>query len=188
MSVWLSVVGRLRHKPTVVLLGLIGALLVVVAANRPWFMVASDAVGAVASGGGGVTGDRLIPGMSALGLVLGAAAVAVTLARRVGRLVAGAASVLGASVLLVFLAMAHLDQEGTLRRTGLLDAGAAVPAATVIWPIVASLGALFALAGGVSTLAFGGGWSAPAGRAASAVPEAVESDWDRLSRGDDPTD
>jgi tryptophan-associated transmembrane protein len=187
VSVRTSIVVGLRHKSTVVLLGLIGALLVVVAANRPWFTVASDAVGAVASGGGAVTGDRLVPGMSALGFVLGAAAVAVTLARRVGRVVAGAASVLGSLVLLGFLAMAHLDQEGTLRRTGLLEAGAPVPAATVIWPIVASLGALLALAGGLATLAFGAGWSAPRGRAANAVPEAVESDWDKLSRGDDPT-
>ncbi len=189
----------LSAKGPVVLLALVGAGGLLAAGFRPWVTGAVDdaVLGATRVS---ATGAEVAPGLSALALVLAAAAVAVVATGRVARVVAllAWAAVLAGAVVLAVRVIA--DPAGVLGpvaasrvgRTGSVES-VAHPTA---WPWVA-LGALalatVALVGAVAGTRRWGGLSrryeVPAeDHVGGPRGERVASAWDELSAGRDPTD
>ena len=192
--------SRLSSKGVVVLLALVGAGLLLVSAFRPWVTGAVDDV----LGGARIsaTGAEVAPGLTAVALAIGAAAIAIVAAGRVARVIAVVAYALCVFVAAALAVRVLLDPEGVLGpvaasrvgRTGSVD----TVAQATIWPWVALLAcvvALLGLAGAVVGIRRWGGpsqrYEVPAGTAADVAGprgERVASDWDELSAGRDPTD
>ena len=192
---------RLSSKGVVVLLALVGAGLLLVSAFRPWVTGAVDdaVLGATRIS---ATGAEVAPGLTAVALAIGAAAIAVVAAGRVARFVAVVAYAACVAIAAALAVRVLLDPEGVLGpvaaarvgRTGSVDT-VADPTA---WPwvaLAACLVALLGLAGAVVGMRRWGGPSqryevpeGPAGDIAGPRGERVTSDWDELSAGRDPTD
>ncbi|WP_175409119.1 TIGR02234 family membrane protein [Streptomyces sp. TRM64462] len=195
--------GGRRSLATALLLGAVGAAVVLLASGQTWTegkVVSTVGSGAVLDAAGGdVTGAP-----TALAIVGLAALVAVLAARGAGRRLvallltlsgagAAAAALLGASD------SAALDAEAA-RATG--DTAARVDALTQTpWPYITAAAALLILAAGLLALRYGRTWPAMSGRyerdtgprARSARrtagdPERPEELWKALDRGEDPTD
>lgn len=151
-----------------------------------------------------VSGSSAAPGVSAAALVVGAAALAAAIGRRVGAVLAGIA-LIGAAVLVgVSVAGFLADPAAPLEAAAGQVSG--VPeltgeATTTLWPYVTLVVALAVAAAGVVTLVAGGRWQS-AGRRferpAAAAPRSAASaatderdramdDWDALGRGEDPS-
>ncbi len=191
---------RLTGKGPVALLALLGAGGLLVSGLRPWVSGAVDdpVLGATRIS---ATGAEVAPGLSALALVLAAAAVAVVATGRVARAVAllvWAATVAGSALLTVRVIA---DPAGVLgpvaaARVGRTGSVESVAHATA-WPWVA-LGALALALVALGAAAKGSrGWAGPSRRyevpgaeehVAGPRGERVTSDWDELSAGRDPTD
>jgi uncharacterized membrane protein (TIGR02234 family) len=193
--------GLLRSKAAVVVLSVLGAGAVLVTGSRPWVSgTVHDAV--LGTSLVTATGAQVAPGLSALALVVAAAAIATVTGGRAVRVVSTAIAgpaLVGLAVLLVRVAA---DPSGLLGpvaaasvgRTGSLATSAGVTA----WPAAGSAGLLLAAVGWVGGLLGARSWSAPsaryerpgAGAEAGSGPrgQRVSSDWDRLSAGIDPTD
>lgn len=194
--------GGRRSLATALLLGAVGAAVVLLASGQTW------TEGRVDAGGGSVTldaaGGEVTGAPTALAIVGLAALVAVLAARGTGRRVvallltlsgagASAAAFLGASD------STALDAEAA-RTTG--DSAAQVEALTqTAWPYAASAAALLIVAAGLLALRYGSRWPAMSGRyerdggprARSAGRSAPDPDrpedlWKALDRGEDPTD
>jgi hypothetical protein len=145
-----------------------------------------------------VTGQGVVPALAPLGIVLVAAAAALTIAGRVARAVLGTVLVLlGAGVVLLTLPTALDPLSGTrgaiIAATGIggdaLLTG--VRGATVsAWPLVAAVAGLLAALLGTVVLFRSSRWPA-GGRRFRAEPGRVSADpvdeWDALTRGTDPT-
>lgn len=183
-----------------VLLALVGAGVLLLAGLRPWVTgTVSDAV----LGGSRVlaTGAEVAPGLSAVALALGAAAVAVVAAGPLGRLVAlvlwaGCLVVAAALTLRVLADPAAALGPVAARRVGRTGSVEAV-AATTPWAWVALLALVVVAAALGAATAGHRRWSGPSrryetpaggGHVAGARGERVSSDWDDLSAGRDPTD
>lgn len=190
---------RTMTGPRVVVpVALIVAALGLIAGRRPWL---TGTVDDAALGTSTITGSgtQVVPGLVALSLVLGAAALAAATAGPVIRRITLAVGGLAALALAGLSGRALADGETLL---GGLAATASGRTGTVpvvahagVWPIV------ILVAGCVGVLALGAGLlGAPAWRGLSqrydapADPdvaggrgERVLGDWDRLDRGDDPT-
>jgi uncharacterized membrane protein (TIGR02234 family) len=194
-------VSRLSSKGVVVLLALLGAGLLLVSAFRPWVTGAVDdaVLGATRIS---ATGAEVAPGLTAVALAIGAAAIAVVAAGRVARVVALVAYALCLVVAVALAVRVLLDPEGVLgpvaaSRVGRTGSVETVADATA-WPWVALVACLIALLGLVGALVGLGRWGGPpqryevpaGGTADVAGPrgERVASDWDELSAGRDPTD
>ncbi|TXS50974.1 TIGR02234 family membrane protein [Streptomyces sp. t39] len=191
--------GSRRSLAAALLLGAVGATVVLLAAGRTWAEgTASVGGGTVAldAKGGDVTG---VP--TALAIVGLAALVAVLAARRGGRLlVSGLLALSGAGATAAALLGASdteaLDAKAA-RTTG--DAAAAVDALThTAWPYVTAAGGLLILLAGVLALRYGRLWPTMSGRyerdgtprprrAAAVDPDRPEDLWKALDRGEDPT-
>lgn len=188
---------RLLSKRVVLVAVLVAAAFLLVSGSRTWVegRVQDPVLGATALHG---TGTDVAKGVLGAALVAAAAAVAAATGRRVVRWVAGVAvvlaAVLGAVVIVSLLgdpgrALGQLAATST-GRTGRLGAAGS----PTVWPWL-SLGACVVLGlCGLAVLAGGSRWSglsatydAPGGRAGARVRRPAESDWDRLSRGEDPT-
>jgi uncharacterized membrane protein (TIGR02234 family) len=191
--------GARRELAVAVSLCLLGAVLVLLAAGRPWARVLVEPGPPLPPETAPVPGRTLTAVPGSLGL-LGLAAVAALLAtRRNGRVAVG-----------VLLAVAGIAVAVVSLRTG-LDAGpsavaalsrdvgsdAAVPDVDgTAWPYLSAVGgALLAAAGAMSALR-GRSWAAMSGRydapgtASRDRPAAKDPDaaaWDALDRGEDPT-
>ena len=192
--------SRLSSKGVVVLLALVGAGLLLVSAFRPWVTGAvDDVLGATRLS---ATGAEVAPGLTAVALAIGAAAIAIVAAGRIARVIAVVAYALCVLVAAALAVRVLLDPEGVLGpvaasrvgRTGSVD----TVAEATIWPWVALLAclvALLGLAGAVVGIRRWGGpsqrYEVPDGAAADVAGprgERVASDWDELSAGRDPTD
>ncbi len=192
--------SRLSSKGVVVLLALVGAGLLLVSAFRPWVTGAvDDVLGATRLS---ATGAEVAPGLTAVALAIGAAAIAIVAAGRIARVIAVVAYALCVAVAAALAVRVLLDPEGVLgpvaaSRVGRTGSVETVAEAT-IWPWVALLACLVALLGLAGAVVGIRRWGGPSRRyevpdgAASDVAgprgERVASDWDELSAGRDPTD
>ncbi|MFE4639181.1 TIGR02234 family membrane protein [Streptomyces sp. NPDC056773] len=191
--------GGRRSVAVALLLGALGATVVLLASGRVW------ARGVAAVGGGSlpVTADgRAVTGLPAALAIVGLAAlVAVFAVRGRSRLLVSALLALsGLGAALAALANADgrsaLDAEAA-RTTA--DTAAQVAGLThTAWPYVTAAGGALILLAGLLALRFGSAWPAMGGRyerdgsprprkAAVVDPDRPEDLWKALDRGEDPT-
>nr|WP_267241271.1 TIGR02234 family membrane protein [Streptomyces sp. PR69] len=192
--------GSRRSLAAALLLGAVGAAVVLLASGQVW----AEGQAAVGGGtlplrakGGDVTG---LP--TALAVVGLAALVAVFAVRGAGRLLVAALLALSGAGAAVAAALGAADRaaldEAAARTTG--DLAATVQALTHTgWPYVTVAGGVLILLAGVLALRYGTRWPAMSGRyerdggprtrsAAAAVdPDRPEDLWKALDRGEDPT-
>jgi uncharacterized membrane protein (TIGR02234 family) len=151
-----------------------------------------------------VSGSSAAPGVGAAALVVGAAALAAAIGRRIGAVLAGIA-LIGAAVLVGASVVGFLgDPAAPLEAAAGEISGVPEltgPAQLTVWPYVTLLLGVAVAAAGVLTLVAGRSWQtagrrferpAPTGRR-SAASEATDErdramdDWDALGRGEDPS-
>ncbi|MFJ3923677.1 TIGR02234 family membrane protein [Streptomyces sp. NPDC090022] len=190
--------GR-RSVAVALLLGALGAAVVLLASGRTW------AHGTAGVGGGALplTADgRAVTGVPAALAIVGLAAlVAVFAVRGKGRLLVAALlalSGLGAALAAVAGAFDREALDAAAARTT-ADTAATVAGIThTAWPYVTATGAVLILAAGLLALRFGRAWPAMGGRyeraggprggrPAVVDPERPEDLWKALDRGEDPT-
>ncbi|MFF4321986.1 TIGR02234 family membrane protein [Streptomyces sp. NPDC001568] len=190
--------GR-RSVAVALLLGALGATVVLLASGRVW-----------ARGSAAVGGDRLpltadgqaVTGLPAALAIVGLAALVAVFAVR-GRsrlLVSGLLALSGLGAALAALAAA--DDRRTLddrAATATADTAARVAEVThTVWPYVAAGGAVLILLAGLLALRYGRSWPAMGGRyerdgsprtrkPAAVDPDRPEDLWKALDRGEDPT-
>ncbi len=139
-----------------------------------------------------VVGHNVAASLPALGIALAALAVAILAASGVLRRIVGvvvvalAATTVGVSVTAAGQVAAALEK----REVG--AAGIAVHASANGWWVVAALGALLAVAGGLLTIAHGARWQRlgtkyDAPTAAPRPKDPAMAAWEALDRGEDPT-
>ncbi|MEV3979991.1 TIGR02234 family membrane protein [Nonomuraea sp. NPDC049758] len=188
-------------------LTVLGSCLVLLAAGQVWVRV----LGAQAADAVAPTGGDLSPVLSPLALAGLAGVVAVLATKGAGRRVVGALVALcGAGAAAgTWAGLASATVTGWLREHNAVRAVAGLPWEPVPgWPVVAGLGALLLLAGGVLAAVRGGRWAGMSSRydrAADATDERAGDGagvvaatarrghedrelWDALDRGDDPTE
>ncbi len=196
--------GRLGRKTTVVLLSLLGAGGILLTGSRPWVTgTVSDAV--LGTSTVSATGSDVAPGLSALALVVAAAAIAAVSGGRVVRVGSLVVEALALGGVAILVARVAADPAGVLGpvaaasvgRTGSIEAVARLTA----WPWVAAAGIVVAAVGVGGAVAGMRAWSGPSARyerrpAGDPDPETVTgrrgqrvaSAWDQLDAGLDPTD
>jgi len=196
----------IRRKPAGVLLAVLGAGAVLLTGSRSWVTgTVTDAVLGKATIA--ATGSDVAPGLSALALVVIAAAVAAVSggrAVRVVSLVAEGAALVAVAVLIVRVL---LDPSGPLGPVAAASVGrsGSIPtvAAVTSWPWLAAVGWLVAVVGWTGAVAGARSWSGPSvryerrqrppagndpGTATGARGQRVTSAWEQLDAGLDPTD
>ncbi|AXE25987.1 TIGR02234 family membrane protein [Streptomyces globosus] len=191
--------GSRRSVAAALLLGALGACVVLLGSGRVW------ARGTAAVGGGTVPltadgGD--VTGLPAALAVVGLAAlVAVFAVRGRGRqLVAAllALSGLGAALAALLAGDGRRALDEQAARTAADSAAHVATAAQTAWPYATAAGAALILAAGLLALRFGGAWPAMGGRyergggpqaarPPAADPDRPEDLWKALDRGEDPT-
>ncbi|MET9884001.1 TIGR02234 family membrane protein [Streptomyces sp. NPDC006430] len=191
--------GSRRSVAVALLLGALGATVVLLASGRVW------ARGTAAVGGGSLplTADgRAVTGLPAALAIVGLAAlVAVFAVRGKSRLLVSgllALSGLGAALSAVLAADDRQALDAQAARTT-ADTAAQVGALThTAWPYVTAAGAALILVAGLLALRFGRSWPAMGGRyerdgsprgrrPATVDPDRPEDLWKALDRGEDPT-
>lgn len=187
--------SRLADKRSVLALGVLGALVVLVASRPTW--VEGTVVGAAGETAARATGAEAAPGLVGIALVGAAAAVAAVTAGRVGRVVAVVVLGLVALAVAVLAGRVLADPSGVLGSVAGSGAGAvgtsgevdATGAATA-WPWVADVAALLFALAALGAAVGGRGWRAlgEGGSRRATDRHATGSDWDRLTEGDDPTE
>ncbi|GGW93203.1 TIGR02234 family membrane protein [Streptomyces chryseus] len=192
--------GGRRSLAAALLLGALGAAVVLLASGRTW------AEGAAAVPGGAfplaVEGQDVTGAPAALAVVGLAALVAVFAVRRAGRLlVAGLLALSGAGAAVTALLGASggtaLDEKAA-KMTG--DAAATAGSLThTAWPYATAVGGLLILVAGLLALWCGRRWPSMSGRyerdgsprtrkaPAAPDPDRPEDLWKALDRGEDPT-
>jgi hypothetical protein len=186
-----SLTGRLTSKRVVLILVLASASVVLVSGSREWVSgsVQDAALGASVLHG---SGSDVAPGALAAALVGLASGVAAATSGRLVRVVAASsalmAAVLGATAIVLVLAdpsraLGGLAAAGT-GRSGTLAAHGQSGA----WAWVALAAMLVMGAAGLGALVGGRRWQGLSSRYEARSPEAGQmSEWDRISRGEDPT-
>ena len=187
---------RRRPRTGLVLVGA-GAVLLLVAAGRPWLHVVLDRPPPLPAAGREVTGADVLAWLRPVALLGLAGVPALLAARRAGRVLVGLLLVAAGLVAAVrCTALATGGTPALLARSG--GAGGVAQADATAWPLLAAAGGLVLAAGAVAVLLSGrsGGLSARyEAPAAREVPPAATTDarggeaaaWDALDRGDDPT-
>ena len=190
------------RRRTVVLAALAAGALVLATTGQTWVTATGLEGSAVPSAT--ASGGRVSPVGTALAIVVMAAALALTTARRAGMLLIGLVMAVSGVVIASAAITAALDPAAAAAGAVAEVTGTTAPAASYAisaWPWVSGLGGVLALALGVLTLVSGRGWAqsrryeAPS---AEPVGDAVAQDrrpgtvdrmdaWDELSRGEDPT-
>lgn len=188
---------RLLSKRVVLVVVLLAAAFLLVSGSRTWVegRVEGSVLGATTLHG---AGTDVAKGVLGAALVAAAAAVAAATGRRVVRWVAGVAVVLAA--VLAGVSVVRLVSEpgralGELAATSTGRTGdISATGSPTVWPWLALAACVLLALGGLATLAAGRRWSglsssydAPAGGSGAPARRRRESDWDRLSRGEDPT-
>ncbi|WP_420081079.1 TIGR02234 family membrane protein [Streptomyces sp. JL4002] len=188
-----------RSVAVALLLGALGATVVLLASGRVW------ARGTAAIGGDSLplaADGRTVTGLPAALAIVGLAAlVAVFAVRGKGRLLVSgllALSGLGAGLSALFGADGRRALDAEAARTTADTAAHVAGLTQTTWPYVTAAGAVLLLASGLLALRFGKGWpsmggryerdGSPRPRAAAAVdPDRPEDLWKALDRGEDPT-
>ncbi|MFD3549818.1 TIGR02234 family membrane protein [Streptomyces sp. NPDC058655] len=191
--------GGRRSVAVALLLGALGATVVLLASGRTWARgtaaLGADALPLSADG-------RAVTGLPAALAIVGLAAlVAVFAVRGRSRLLVSALlalSGLGAALSAVFGADGRQALDAEAARTT-ADTAAQVAGLThTAWPYVTAAGAVLILAAGLLALRFGRSWPSMGGRyerdgsprtpkAAPVDPDRPEDLWKALDRGEDPT-
>jgi uncharacterized membrane protein (TIGR02234 family) len=207
---------RRRERFLVGLVVVLGAALMLLAVSRTWaHAVVQDPLAGRLSVD--ATGRQAAPIVAAVALVALAGAVAVLTLRTVGRVVAGLLLVLsGAAAMAAAVDVGRTPTDAL--RSVVADvtgrSGEALPLAQrTPWPWVALVGALLVVAGGAAAVVRARAWAssaglpgrydspvggapstgdgrpaAPAGADERAAEAGVPDTWERLSRGEDPTE
>ncbi|MFJ9828398.1 TIGR02234 family membrane protein [Streptomyces sp. NPDC101160] len=194
--------GARRSLAVALLLGALGATVVLLSAGQKWAEGTASVGGGsvpVTADGGAVTG---VP--TALAIVGLAALVAVFAVRRAGRtLVAALLALSGAGAALAAVLGAS-DSDALNAEAARVSGNTAAAVGSLshtVWPYVATAGALLILVAGLFALRFGKSWPAMGGRyersgtpraarrgqAAAVDPDRPEDLWKALDRGEDPT-
>lgn len=192
--------SMLTRKPVVVLLAIAAGIIMLAAGRADWITGTVD--GPAGAMQASAVGSEAAPGLAGLALVAMAAAVAATTSGRIARWVSILAMVgvgVGVIALSVRAVLSAPEVLGTVAAegsgtTGTLEATGSASA----WPWVAVVGAVLllvaavgAVLGGARWGALGGKYERPTGDEATQVGgargERVDSDWDRVTRGDDPS-
>lgn len=189
----------LTRKPVVVLLAIAAGIVLLAAGRAEWITGTVDGVAGPVFAS--AIGTDAAPGLAGLALVAMAAAVAATTSGRIARwfsviaLVAVAAGVIALSLRAVLSAADVLGSVAAAQSggTGSLEAAASANA----WPWISMAAALVLLVAAVGAAVGGRRWGALGGRyerpagddseIGGARGERVDSDWDRVTRGDDPS-
>ncbi|NYF99580.1 Trp biosynthesis-associated membrane protein [Janibacter cremeus] len=192
--------SMLTRKPVVVLLAIAAGIIMLAAGRADWISGTVD--GPAGPMQASAVGTDAAPGLAGLALVAMAAAVAATTSGRIARWVSILAmigvgvgvialsvrAVLSAPAVLGVVAAEGSGTTGTLEATG---SASAWPWVAVIGAVVLLLAAVGAVLGGSRWGALGGKYERPTGddptQAGGARGERVDSDWDRVTRGDDPS-
>ena len=184
-------IDRLTRKRTVLAVILTAAFITLISGSRQW--VSGSVVDAVLGASAlRAAGSDIAPGALAAALVGLAAAVAAATSSPVVRVVAACsalmAAVLGATVIIVVLA----DPAGALDRLAAAGAGRSGAFATHgqagSWAWVALAAMLVMGLGALGALVGGPRWHGLSSKYEAGEPASEHvSDWDRLSRGEDPT-
>lgn len=190
--------GR-RTVAVALLLGALGATVVLLASGRVW------ARGSAAVGGGSLplTADgRAVTGLPAALAIVGLAAlVAVFAVRGRGRLLVSALLALSGLGAALSAVAAADDRRALDERAAVATADTAarvVELSHTAWPYITAAGAALILLAGLLALRFGSGWPAMGGRyerdgsprrrtPAAVDPDRPEDLWKALDRGEDPT-
>ncbi|GGR92443.1 TIGR02234 family membrane protein [Streptomyces nojiriensis] len=191
--------GGRRSVAVALLLGALGATVVLLASGRTWARgtaaIGSDSLQLAADG-------RAVTGLPAALAIVGLAALVAVFAVR-GRsrlLVSGllALSGLGAALSAVLGADGRSALDAQAARTTADSAAHVAGLTQTTWPYVTAAGALLILAAGLLALRFGRGWPSMGGRyerdgsprartVAAVDPDRPEDLWKALDRGEDPT-
>lgn len=192
--------NTLTRKPVVVLLAIAAGIIMLAAGRADWITGTVDGVAGPMQAS--AVGSDAAPGLAGLALVAMAAAVAATTSGRIARWVSilamvGVAvgvialsvrAVLSAPEVLGTVAAEGSGATGTFEATGSANAWPWVAVAGGVLLLVAAGGAVV---GGRRWGALGGKYERPTGDDAAQVGgargERVDSDWDRVTRGDDPS-
>ncbi|WP_374773539.1 TIGR02234 family membrane protein [Streptomyces sp. NBC_01310] len=188
-----------RSVAAALLLGTLGATVVLLASGRTWARgttaIDGDALQLAADG-------RAVTGLPAALAIVGLAAlVAVFAVRGKSRLLVSALlalSGLGAALSALFGADGRRALDAQAARTTADTAAHAAGLTQTTWPYVTAAGAVLILAAGLLALRFGGGWPSMGGRyerdgsarprrVAAVDPDRPEDLWKALDRGEDPT-
>lgn len=192
----MSILSRCDRPASAAVLSLTGAAVALLAGSRTWVTATLDdpVLGHTSVAVSGRQAAAVVP---AVALVALAGAVALLLARQVGRRVAGLLLVLaGAAAVAATTTLLRSPQSGVRDAVGrTLGAVGAPDAATSVsgWPWLAVVGGVLVAAGGALATLRAGRWQLPTARydSPTAVASSPSADpgaaWDALSRGEDPT-
>lgn len=190
----------LTRKPVVVLLAVAAGIVLLAAGRTDWITGTVDGVAGPVRAS--AVGTDAAPGLAGLALVAMAAAVAATTSGRIARWVCVVALAAVGGGVIALSVRALVDAPTVLGGVAATESGATgqleATASPTAWPwvaIAASVLLLVAAAGAAVGSrrwgALGGKYERPTGDEAAEVGgargERVDSDWDRVTRGDDPS-
>lgn len=185
--------SRLLRRGPLVLTALGLGLLVLLGTGRTWLRV--DLTGLLTGAPfADVAGTTAAPVVGAVALVALAAAAALSVAGRVTRVMAAVVVTLAGVVVVVgSLALRADPVPAASAALAERTAGVAVDASRVsvtTWPAVTAAGGTLLTATGAAALLAGRRWTTARRYESSSTagPATPASDWDALSRGDDPTE
>jgi uncharacterized membrane protein (TIGR02234 family) len=195
--------GR-RELAVIVLTCAAGGGLALLGASQPWLRLAAPRRPPFSDVALALTGRELEPLVAALGLVGLAGVVGLLATRRWGRLAVGAVlAVAGVAIAVSSVPRVSAPDPGEVRdlladagRGGAVPADAAVTGTAVpAWPLVAALGGVLLVAGGLAVVLRSRRWPTMSARyekptAQPTAPPTAPTDaalWDALDSGHDPT-
>jgi uncharacterized membrane protein (TIGR02234 family) len=177
-----------RELLVAVVLDLVGALLVLLAASRPWISYLVPAAAPLPSRAGSLPGSAVATVQPfAFLAVAGVAALPAT--RRWGRLAVGVLVALAGTAVVAYSVRAFASPEPAAAARGVF----APDLQTTLWPVVSVVGGLLLVLAGLLVVVRGRGWASMSSRydAPSARPAKPASQeaalWEALDRGEDPT-
>lgn len=187
-----------QRKSTLIMVAVLAALAVFGTTTQTWIHV-SITQGAVQQAALNIPGSKAAVAVSALALVALAGALAATIAGRVARIITSAIVLLAAAGIIAVVVGVLADPSAAAmaevgKATGVV--GVASNAATTWFPVAAVAAAAVLAAAAALILWVGRGWTVrskydaatAASQPAPGGPVDEVDSWDRLSRGDDPTE
>lgn len=190
----------LTRKPVVVLLAVAAGIVLLASGRAEWVTGTVDGVAGPVRAA--AVGTEAAPGLAGLALVAIAAAIASTTSGRIARWICIIALVAVSGGVIALSLRAVLDAPAVLGAVSATQSGATgeleATASATTWPWIAVVGAVLLLVAAAGAAvgsrtwgALGGKYERPTGETAEQVGgsrgERVDSDWDRVTRGDDPS-